>query len=99
MQGAMAEPQPILGYYLLIVFLIAVGTAIILSARKIYEFYRRADERQLARMKNWHPIFKFPITFRQQLGPEFLVLNIRAVGVLMILFAMILLGLAVRANL
>ena len=94
----MNEPQPVLGY-LLIVFMIAVGTAIILLAPKIYEFYRRADEKQLARMKNWHPFFKFPITFRQQLGPEFLVFNIRACGALMILFAMVLLGLAIRANL
>lgn len=94
----MSEPQPILGY-LLIVLLVAVGTAIILSARRIFDFYRREDEKQLARMENWHPFFKFPITFRQQLGAEFLVMNIRACGALMILFAMILLWLGIRADL
>ncbi len=94
----MNEPQPMLGY-LLIAFLIAVGAAIILWARKIYEFYRRTDELQLARMKYGRGIFRFLYALRLSISPEMHVLNIRFSGALMIAFAMILLGLAIRANL
>jgi hypothetical protein len=94
----MNDPQPFLGY-LLIVFVLAVGIALIVLAPRIYEFYRRYDEKELARMKDWHPFFKFPMTFRQQLGSRFLIANIRCVGALVILFAMILIGLAIRAHL
>ena len=88
----MNEPQPML--YLLVAFLIAGGVAIILSARRIYEFHRRVEDRLLANinMKRWNPLYKFSMSFRQQLSPEFLVFNIRAGGALMILFAIVLLA-------
>jgi hypothetical protein len=44
------EPQPILGY-LLSVFVIALGAAIILSARKIVEFNQRANRHTLTRIE------------------------------------------------
>lgn len=94
----MNEPQPFLAY-LLIVFLLAVGAALIILAPRIYEFYRRADEKQLARIQNWHPFFKLPIVFRQRLGSRVLIANIRFGGAIVILFAMVLIGLAIRAHL
>jgi hypothetical protein len=87
----MNEPQPML-VYLLVVFLIAAGAAVILSARGIYEFQRRVEGRQLANMKSWNPFHKFSMSLRQQLSPEFLIFNIRACGAFMILFAIILLA-------
>jgi len=84
--------------YLLIVFLIAVGTATILSARKIERFFRRWNEQVLALMKDRHP-FKFSLTFQLSISAGMHVFNIRVLGAFMILFAMILLGLCIRANL
>jgi hypothetical protein len=72
--GSMSEPQPII--VLLIVFLIALGMVIILSARKIYEYYRRYLPPSL-------------------MTPKMYVLNYRFGGALMILFALILLWLAI----
>jgi hypothetical protein len=66
--------------------------AVILSTRRIYEFQRRVEGRQLANMKNWNPFYKFSMSLRQQLSPEFLIFNIRACGAFMILFAIILLA-------
>jgi hypothetical protein len=94
----MNEPQPMLGY-LLIAFLTVAGTAVIVLARKIYEFYRRTDEMLLGRVKYGRGIFKFLYTLQLSISPEMHVLNIRFSGALMIAFAMILLGLAIRANL
>ena len=93
----MDEPHYMFGY-LLIVFMFAAGTATILSAWKIERFFRRWNERELARIKDWHPFFKFSVTLPLSISPELHVLNIRFGGALMILFALVLLGLAIRAN-
>lgn len=93
----MTEPQPTLGY-LLIIILIAAGTATILSARNIERVIRRWSEHELARMNDSNP-FKFSLAFSLSINPALCVLNIRFSGALMILFALILLGLVIQANL
>ena len=80
---------------LLIVCVGMVGVVVVLSARKIYDFYRRFEERQLASMKNSHALYKIHMTLRQQISPGFLVFNIRACGALVVLFAIALFAIAV----
>jgi hypothetical protein len=91
----MNEPQPVLGY-LLIAFLMALGAVIILSARKIVEFDLRVNKKMLDRVQHWHPILKFPMMFRLSIRPDDHVFWIRFAGAMPILFAMMLLGLAIR---
>jgi hypothetical protein len=90
----MNELRPMLGY-LLPVFPLAVGIALTLSARKIYECHRLLGDRQLAVMKRWNPLYKFSMALRQQISPDFIVFNIRAVGALIILSAAILAAIAI----
>ena len=92
----MNESHPILGY-LAAVFMIVLGTAMTLWAGRIYEFYRRGDEREWERVKNWHYFFKFPLLLRRSSSPEKHIWNIRKCGAILILAAIILLfGLSYR---
>jgi hypothetical protein len=84
---------PILGYLFVALF-VAVGIALILSARKILEFRQRSEERWLARAENWHPtygaFYRWSFALRRSFSPERRLFYIRFEAAILILAGVLL---------